>query len=58
LYQLGEFQAYCRRSLADIQGQGRYREFTALQKQADRFPYYRRADGKPATALVMRRDLK
>jgi len=45
LYQLGVFQAYCSRSLADIRGEGRYREFTALQKQADRFPYYRRPDG-------------
>jgi len=39
------FQAYCRQSLEAIRAQGRYREFTALQKQAERFPYYRRPDG-------------
>ena len=39
------FHAYCRRTLDDIRSQGRYREFTPLQKQADRFPYYRRPDG-------------
>jgi 5-aminolevulinate synthase len=39
------FQSYCRQSLDSIRAQGRYREFTALQKQADRFPYYRRPDG-------------
>ncbi len=39
------FHAYCRRTLDDIRAQGRYREFTPLQKQADRFPYYRRPDG-------------
>src|SRR6201993_3021908 len=39
------FHTYCRQSLDAIRAQGRYREFTALQKQAERFPYYRRADG-------------
>jgi 5-aminolevulinate synthase len=39
------FQDHCRRSLAAIRGEGRYREFTALGKQADRFPWYRRPDG-------------
>jgi 5-aminolevulinate synthase len=39
------FQAYCRQSLDAIRSQGRYREFTPLQKQANRFPYYRRNDG-------------
>ncbi len=39
------FSAYCRRSLDEIRAQGRYREFTALEKQAERFPYYRRPDG-------------
>jgi len=43
--QRGLFQDYCRQALADIRGEGRYREFTALAKQADRFPYYRRPDG-------------
>jgi 5-aminolevulinate synthase len=41
----GLFQDYCRQTLADIRGEGRYREFTALAKQADRFPHYRRPDG-------------
>ncbi len=39
------FHAFCRRSLDDIRAQGRYRTFTPLQKQAARFPYYRRPDG-------------
>jgi 5-aminolevulinate synthase len=39
------FHAHCRAALADIQAQGRYRRFTALAKQADRFPLYRRPDG-------------
>jgi len=39
------FHAYCRNALDDIRAQGRYREFTALEKRADRFPYYRRPDG-------------
>jgi 5-aminolevulinate synthase len=39
------FHAYCRQSLDDIRAQGRYRTFRPLQKQAARFPYYRRADG-------------
>src|ERR1039458_6112031 len=39
------FHAFCRQSLDDIRAQGRYREFTPLQKQAAHFPYYRRADG-------------
>ncbi len=42
---MGSFQAFCRQTLDDIRVQGRYREFTALQKQAERFPYYRRPDG-------------
>ena len=39
------FKDHCRRSLASIQGQGRYRVFTPLQKRADSFPHYLRADG-------------
>jgi 5-aminolevulinate synthase len=42
---MNPFHAHCRRSLDDIRAQGRYRTFTPLQKQAARFPYYRRADG-------------
>ena len=39
------FHAHCRQALASIEAQGRYRRFTPLQKQADRFPLYRRPDG-------------
>ncbi len=39
------FHAHCRKALEDIRGQGRYRRFTPLAKQATRFPLYRRADG-------------
>jgi 5-aminolevulinate synthase len=39
------FHAYCRKSLDNIRAQGRYREFTPLQKQAERYPWYRRPDG-------------
>src|SRR3954454_21141970 len=39
------FHAHCREALAGIEAQGRYRRFTALQKQAERFPLYRRPDG-------------
>src|SRR4051812_23109412 len=42
---MSSFHAYCRRALDDIRGQGRYRTFTPLQKQAETFPYYRRPDG-------------
>ena len=43
---MSTFQTFCRQALDDIRAQGRYREFTALQKQAERFPYYRRPDGR------------
>jgi 5-aminolevulinate synthase len=43
---MSSFHAFCRRALDDIRDQGRYRTFTPLQKQADRYPYYRRPDGK------------
>jgi 5-aminolevulinate synthase len=39
------FHAHCRQTLDAIQAQGRYRRFTQLQKQAERFPLYRRSDG-------------
>ena len=39
------FHAFCRQSLDQIRAQGRYREFTPLQKQAAAFPCYRRPDG-------------
>jgi 5-aminolevulinate synthase len=39
------FKVHCRRSLASIRDQGRYRIFTSLQKRADGFPYYVRPDG-------------
>lgn len=34
------FHDLCRRSLDEIRPQGRYRTFTALRKQAARFPVY------------------
>jgi 5-aminolevulinate synthase len=42
---MNPFHAYCRRSLDEIRAEGRYRTFTPLEKQAARFPYFRRADG-------------
>ncbi|HET7881073.1 MAG TPA: 5-aminolevulinate synthase [Acetobacteraceae bacterium] len=39
------FHAHCRDALADIEAQGRYRRFTPLRKQAERFPLYQRPDG-------------
>nr|WP_294518564.1 5-aminolevulinate synthase [uncultured Rhodopila sp.] len=39
------FNDHCRRSLESIRDQGRYRNFTPLQKRADGFPYYLRRDG-------------
>ncbi|ABI61206.1 5-aminolevulinic acid synthase [Granulibacter bethesdensis] len=36
------FNDLCRRSLDDIKAQGRYRTFTPLVKQADKFPVYHR----------------
>src|SRR6476469_7691568 len=39
------FHAHCRETLASIEAQGRYRRFTPLRKQANRFPLYRRPDG-------------
>jgi hypothetical protein len=42
---MAAFHAYCRNTLDNIRAQGRYREFTPLQKQAERFPWYRRPDG-------------
>ena len=35
------FHAHCREALASIEAQGRYRRFTPLRKQAERFPLYR-----------------
>ena len=49
------FHAYCRRTLDNIRAQGRYREFTPLQKQAERFPYYRRPDGTEAAFVTLTR---
>src|SRR5690242_3365281 len=39
------FHTHCQTALAAIESQGRYRRFTPLRKQAERFPLYRRADG-------------
>ena len=40
------FRSFARAALADIQVQGRYREFVALEKLAEGYPYYRAADGR------------
>jgi 5-aminolevulinate synthase len=42
---MNTFNDHCRRSIASIRDQGRYRIFTPLQKRADGFPYYLRRDG-------------
>ena len=42
---MNAFQGPLPPALDDIREQGRYRKFTPLQKQAERFPYYRRPDG-------------
>ncbi|GBQ70576.1 5-aminolevulinate synthase [Ameyamaea chiangmaiensis NBRC 103196] len=34
------FAAFCRKALADIQAQGRYRRFTPLARRADAYPTY------------------
>ncbi len=39
------FHAHAETSLDAIRAQGRYRRFTPLAKQAERFPLYRRPDG-------------
>ena len=41
-----DFHAFCREALAEIRTQGRYRTFTPLRKQADRYPYYRGPGGR------------
>ncbi|MCF3946760.1 5-aminolevulinate synthase [Acidiphilium sp. AL] len=47
------FIAQCDKALADIRAAGRYRRFVALEKLADRFPYYRvTMDGKTEDILV------
>ncbi|MSP04018.1 MAG: 5-aminolevulinate synthase [Acetobacteraceae bacterium] len=40
------FRAFARMALDDVRAQGRYREFVALEKQAQGYPYYRAADGR------------
>ncbi len=42
---MNAFHAFCRKSLESIRDQGRYRTFTPLMTQADRYPYYRDTDG-------------
>lgn len=43
----------CDKALADIRAQGRYRRFVALEKLADRFPYYRvTMEGRTEDILV------
>jgi 5-aminolevulinate synthase len=40
-----DFHAFCQTALTGIRAQGRYRTFTPLLKQAERFPYYRGPGG-------------
>jgi 5-aminolevulinate synthase len=44
--EMTDFRAYCQTVLEGIRAQGRYRTFTPLGKQADRYPYYRGPDGR------------
>ena len=47
------FLAKCDQALAEITAQGRYRRFVALEKLADRFPYYRvTMEGRTQDILV------
>ncbi|MBO0711345.1 MAG: 5-aminolevulinate synthase [Acetobacteraceae bacterium] len=41
-----KFHDHCRSAIDEIRAQGRYRSFTPLEKQAARFPHYRRPDGR------------
>jgi 5-aminolevulinate synthase len=48
-----QFLAKCDEALAAITAQGRYRRFVALEKLADRFPYYRvTMEGRTQNILV------
>ena len=40
------FRDFARKALDDVRAQGRYREFVALEKQAEGYPYYHAADGR------------
>ncbi|PYD48997.1 5-aminolevulinate synthase [Novacetimonas pomaceti] len=42
------FYRFCRTALADIRTQGRYRQFTPLAREADRYPVYEQEEA-PAT---------
>src|SRR5258708_36740980 len=46
-----DFRAFCRESLEQIRAQRRYRTFTPLLKQAERFPMYRDAAGRDVVVL-------
>jgi 5-aminolevulinate synthase len=47
------FHDHCSRTLDDIRRQGRYRRFTPLERQADRFPVYAwERDGRRVDVLV------
>ena len=47
------FLAQCEAALTQIKAEGRYRRFVALEKLADRFPYYRvTMDGRTEDILV------
>jgi 5-aminolevulinate synthase len=46
LLEMTDFHAFCETALSGIRAQGRYRTFTPLQKQSERFPYYRGPGGR------------
>ena len=47
------FHDHCSRTLDDIRHQGRYRQFTPLERQAERFPIYAlQRDGRRVDVLV------
>jgi 5-aminolevulinate synthase len=48
-----KFETLADRALDDIRAQGRYRVFTPLERQADRFPIYRRHRDGIATDVVV-----
>ena len=47
------FEQHCRRTLADIQAQGRYRRFTPLARDGVRYPHYDRAGSAGPRDIVV-----
>ncbi|WP_408904571.1 5-aminolevulinate synthase [Nguyenibacter sp. L1] len=51
------FYRFCRSALEDIRKQGRYRQFTPLARQADRFPVYEQGGDVQAVAAADGREV-